>query len=177
MVKCPLCTNSERFLNDSSSLSRHVQYVHYNRSNDNEYHCIVTDCNFLIKGPTNILQHFNNHHKHEPGFEFLNKKNKTITNSQSLSTPSNLISFDNHDIESSIVELNEVNNESVEDCIPLYNLIEQNDLTIEDKFCDLIISFKKRYNVTQMAAISMTDEILTFIADGLDEGILFKSFI
>lgn len=179
MVLCPLCTNVKRTLNDASSLSRHVQYVHFNHNNDKEFQCIVSDCNTIIKGPTNILQHFKIHHKDEPGFEFLQKKIKP-NDHQKFESLNNEDFLDCDDFELNEISLKEINDfhedvaieksDFTNNEILLFKLNYKKSSSQEDKFCDLVVNQKRLNNLTEKGTLDIACEWLNFISDGLKSG-------
>lgn len=174
MVICPLC-EIKRCLSNTSQLTRHVQYVHYN--GDNEYKCIVVNCGAIIKRSTNILKHFRTYHHNTPGYEFLKESDPSLP--PFIDNLSEHIEFDfqpeDTNLEASHAEdmqINEIEDfNTIDNCIPFLKLEKKQKDSPEDQYCALIAYQKKEYNLTESAVLSIAKDWMNFTIEGLNTGI------
>lgn len=163
-----------RTIFDSKSLARHVQFGHYDNDDDGDfYKCVLPDCKKpKIRGHQNILRHFKTNHLFDKRLPFLSSEFIEISdNNFNINNNDNNIS-DNYNDE--LFSINSCGSSEMDYSIEtpcLLNLpFSEINLSLEDKFCQLVVNQKKRYKTTETAALSIAQDWYNFYSEYLGIG-------
>lgn len=117
-----------------------------------------------IRGSTNIIRHFKNNHLFDKRLSFLSKEFVVISDNN------NSDNFNNLDMHLDSSESSSISLENSPNPPCLLNPYIEGDLSLEDRFCKLVVSQKKKYKTTETAVLNIAQDWFNFYSNYLEIG-------